>query len=99
VKTGAHPPGTLQRWPLSNASAARTLGGSHEADLETTLALGAALGYEIPAEIALLVAEALDLETVRMQMTPAVAAAVPRAAALAAAWVEFGTLSLPEAEA
>jgi len=98
VRTGERPPGTLLRWPLTHASAARTLGGSHQADLQTTLVLGRALGYPIPDEITVLVAEALDLETVREEMTPAVAAAVPAAASLVATWIETGELPVPTIE-
>lgn len=98
VQTGDHPPGTLLRWPLEHASAARTLGGSHQTDLQTTLVLGRSLGYEMPGEITVLVAEALDLETIREELSPALAAAVPRAVSLVREWVETGTMSLETRE-
>lgn len=92
VQTGAAAPGTLAEWPVERASAGRTLGGSHQTDLLTTLALGRSLGYELPAAITLLVAEAEDLLTVREEMTAAVAASVPIAAEMARRWVETGAL-------
>lgn len=92
VQTGAAEPGTLIEWPVDRASAGRTLGGSHQTDLLTTLALGRSLGYDLPASITLLVAEAEDLLTVREALTPAVAGSVPIAADMARRWVETGAL-------
>src|SRR5512140_324217 len=99
VQTGKHPPGTLLNWPLSRASCGRTLGGSHQTDLSSTIELGRLLGYPLPAEIALLVAEAEDLETIREALSPALELAVPEAALRALSWLrgdcaaakEFGT--------
>ena len=63
-------------------------------DLATTLALGRALGYDLPESITLLVAEAKDLLTVREELSAEVRDAVPRAAALAADWMaETGAFS------
>jgi hydrogenase maturation protease len=98
VQTGAHPPGTLLIWPVSKSSEARTLGGSHQTDLETTLSLGRAIGMLLPETLAVLVAEALDLLTIQEALSPAIAAAVPRAAALVRGWVETGELPLPKIE-
>jgi len=88
VQTGRVPPGTLLEWPLPQSARAWTLGGSHQCDLLTTLALGRSLGFALPEEVALLVAEAADLQTVREELTPEVAAAVPRARALVADWLD-----------
>ncbi len=92
VQTGRAVPGTLIEWPIERASAGRTLGGSHQTDLATTIALGRALGHELPESIRLLVAEAEDLLTVREGLTRDVAAAVPIAAEMARVWVETGAL-------
>ena len=92
VQTGASEPGTLIEWPVERASAGRTLGGSHQTDLLTTLALGRSLGYALPDSISLLVAEAEDLLTVHEGLTPAVAISVPIAAEMARFWVETGAL-------
>jgi hydrogenase maturation protease len=91
VQTGQLPAGTLMEWPLQRAPAARTLGGSHQIDLSTALELGRALGYALPSEISLLVAEAADLLTVREQLTPALAMAVPEAVERVMRWVNAGS--------
>jgi len=88
VRTARVPPGTLLDWPLSGGDRARTLGGSHQCDLLTALALGRALGFELPDEVRLVVAEAEDLETIRESMSPAVAAAARRALALVGEWID-----------
>jgi hydrogenase maturation protease len=95
VQTGSSEPGTLREWPVESASKARTLGGSHQMDLATTLALGRALGQNLPARIDLLVAEAKDLLTVREGLTCEVEAVVPLAAWMARQWVEHGVLPAP----
>jgi hydrogenase maturation protease len=88
VQTGRVPPGTLLEWPLPASAAGRTLGGSHQCDLLTALALGRALGFTLPEEVSLLVAEASDLQTIREELSPEVAASVPRARALVADWLD-----------
>jgi hydrogenase maturation protease len=95
VQTGTLPPGTLRALPIESASAARTLGGSHQMDLATTLALGRALGQNLPSRIDLMVVEAKDLLTVREGLTCEVKAAVPSAAGWAVRWVEDGVLPAP----
>jgi hydrogenase maturation protease len=79
VKTGGNPPGTLSWWPLAGADDGRTLGAGHGLDLATALRFGASLGYAMPRRVALLVAEAGDLETIREGLTREVEAAVPEA--------------------
>ncbi|HVN76535.1 MAG TPA: hydrogenase maturation protease [Thermoanaerobaculaceae bacterium] len=88
VQTGRVPPGTLLDWPLPESARAWTLGGSHQCDLLTALALGRRLGFDVPDDVAVLVAEASDVQSVREELTPEVAAAVPRAQALVAAWLD-----------
>ncbi|MBZ5587119.1 MAG: hydrogenase maturation protease [Acidobacteriia bacterium] len=88
VQTGRVPPGTLLDWPLPASAAGWTLGGSHQCDLLTALALGRALGFSLPEEVSLLVAEVSDLQTIREELSPEVAAAVPRARALVAEWLD-----------
>jgi hydrogenase maturation protease len=93
VQTGARPPGTLLEWPIQASAAGRTLGGSHQADLPATLEFGRRLGYDLPDAITLLVVEAEDLVTLREELTPEVAAAVPRAVSLALEWAGRGKLA------
>jgi hydrogenase maturation protease len=81
VQTGKHPPGTVLELAIDEASTARTLGGSHQMDLATALALGRALGQDLPESITLLVAEAKDLETVHEGLSAEVERAVDRAVA------------------
>jgi hydrogenase maturation protease len=88
VQTGKHAPGTLMDWPLESASAGRTLGGSHQMDLMTTLELGRRVGQYMPRSIRLLVAEAKDLATIHEGLSPELAAAVPQAVARLAEWLE-----------
>ncbi len=88
VRTGEVPAGTVRRWPVEESARAWTLGGSHECDLATALALGRRLGYPLPAELAIVVAEAADLLSIREALTPEVAAAVPRARTLVAEWLD-----------
>jgi hydrogenase maturation protease len=95
VRTGTHAPGTLLSWPLDRASAGRTLGGSHQTDLATTLTLGRSLGVELPEIVEILVAEVKDLETIREGLGPEVADAVPQAVVLVQMWVESGALAAP----
>jgi hydrogenase maturation protease len=95
VQTGAAHPGTLLAWPVERASAGRTLGGSHQTDLLTTLTLGRALKVPLPGSIDLLVVEAEDLLTVREGLTEDVEAAVPRAVEMVRHWVECGRLPAP----
>jgi hydrogenase maturation protease len=90
VQTGQLPAGTLTEWPLVRAPAARTLGGSHQVDLLTALDLGRSIGYTLPSEISLLVAEAEDLLTVREELTPVLAGAVAEAVDRVIRWVDTG---------
>ena len=87
VRTGRAPAGTLFDWPVAASAAAWTLGGSHQCDLQTAISLGRALGFNLPEEVSLLVAEASDLVTIREELSPPVAAAVPLALELVAAWL------------
>ncbi len=87
VQTGRVPAGTVLNWPVRDSARARTLGGSHQCDLTTALELGRLLGYELPAEVSILVVEVADLATIREALTPDVAAAVGQARRLVAEWV------------
>lgn len=88
VSTGARPPGSLSELPVEEASLGRTLGGSHQLDLATALALGHRLGYDLPASVRVLAAEARDLSTIREGLSPELEAAVPRAVEEVLLWVE-----------
>jgi Ni,Fe-hydrogenase maturation factor len=72
----------------SAAAAGRTLGGSHQMDLLTTLELGRRVGQYLPRTIQLLVAEGKDLATIHEGLSPELAAAVPQAVKRVAAWID-----------
>ena len=88
IKTLKHPPGTLLRWPLSEASRTFTLGGSHQVDIDAALSMGRSAGHVLPDAITLLVAEARELLLLRERLSDELAAAVPRAARLAMEWLD-----------
>jgi hydrogenase maturation protease len=88
VQSGRFPPGTLLEWPLEASGQGRCLGGSHQCDLLAALGLGRALGVPMPSSLTLLVAEAGDLLTIREELTPPLAEAVPRAVALVEQWCD-----------
>jgi hydrogenase maturation protease len=96
IQTGEHSPGTVMFWPLSQAFRGRTLGGSHQMDLDTTLRYGRLLGYILPRSITLLVAEAADLLTFGQELTPALRAALPEAIDLVHEWLDGGILNAEE---
>jgi hydrogenase maturation protease len=93
IQTGQYAPGTVMEWPLHAASAGRTLGGSHQMDLQQTISLGRRVGQPMPHTIRLLVAEAKDLKTIHEGLSPELEAAVPAAVERLAAWVEDSHLT------
>ena len=81
IETGDDPPGTVGCRRLSEIPirAATHLDGTHDMPLPVALAAGRALGAEIPAEILVVSIEARRTDVFSTDLTPDVAAAVPRA--------------------
>jgi hydrogenase maturation protease len=86
--TGKHPPGSLRFWGAEERGDPWTLGGSHQMDLATVLELGSRLGFPMPQEIAVLVAEAQEVETIGTELTPALLDAIPSAVRMVQEWTE-----------
>lgn len=84
--TGECAPGSLRFWDPCDARQSWTLGGSHQMDLATTLELGSRLGFPMPREVAVLVAEAREVETIGTDMTRALVDAIPAATRMALRW-------------
>jgi hydrogenase maturation protease len=86
VRTGAHPTGTVHALPLEDLHA--PAGPSpHAIGLPSALSLARASGAPVPSRVWLVLVEVEELEVVGEVMTPAVAAAVPRAVeAVRGAW-------------
>ena len=80
VRTGAHPPGAVHALPLE-ALHAPAGPSPHAVGLPSALALARAAGAPVPARVWLVLVEAAELDEVGEGLTPAVAAAVPRAVA------------------
>lgn len=82
IQTGAHPPGEVHALPLE-ALHAPAGPSPHAVGLPSALALARAAGAPVPSRVWLVLVEAAELDTVGEGLTPAVAAAVPRAVAAA----------------
>ncbi len=78
VRTGAHPPGEVHALPLE-ALHAPAGPSPHAIGLPSALALARAAGAPVPGRVWLVLVEVEDMDTVGEGLTPAVAAAVPRA--------------------
>jgi hydrogenase maturation protease len=81
IETGDDPPGTVGCHPLAGIPirAATHLDGTHDMPLPAALAAGRALGAEIPGDILVVTVEARRTDVFSSDLTPDVAAAVPRA--------------------
>jgi hydrogenase maturation protease len=81
IETGAVPPGTVHCRRLSEIPirAATHLDGTHDTPLSVALEAGRALGAAIPDDILVVSIEAHRTDVFSTDLTPAVAAAVPRA--------------------
>lgn len=80
IVTGATP-GTVHVLNGADVARASHLGPGHDADLPTVLALGEKLaGDQMPQKVFVVAVEAVDVNTVSTQLTPAVEAAVSEAA-------------------
>jgi hydrogenase maturation protease len=84
VQTGAHPPGTVHALPLE-ALHAPAGPSPHAIGLPSALALARAAGAPVPSRVELVLVEVAEMATIEEGLTPAVAAAVPRAVAAARA--------------
>jgi hydrogenase maturation protease len=78
VQTGAHPPGTVHALPLE-ALHAPAGPSPHAIGLPSALSLARASGAPVPSRVELVLVEVAELDTIGESLTPAVAAAVPRA--------------------
>lgn len=80
MKTGTHPPGTVQRMSLDGLhriSPTQHSASAHDTSLVTAWQLGQAAGLALPRDITILAVEVENIEDFSEEMTPAVTAAVP----------------------
>jgi hydrogenase maturation protease len=80
IQTGA-PPGTIHHLAVGDIPTQKSA-SAHDVNLPTALALGRQVGWHLPGNESILLVgiEAEDILTFGENCTPAVAAAVPRAA-------------------
>jgi hydrogenase maturation protease len=78
VQTGAHPVGTVHALPLE-ALHAPAGPSPHAIGLPSALALARASGAPVPSRVELVLVEVAEMDTIGESLTPAVAAAIPRA--------------------
>jgi len=78
VQTGAHAPGTVHALPLE-ALHAPAGPSPHAIGLPSALALARASGAPVPSRVELVLIEVAEMDTIGESLTPAVAAAIPRA--------------------
>ena len=81
VKTGQHPPGEVLSFPFE-ALGTEEGPSPHAAGLPTVIRLGRQSGVPLPSWIHIVAVEVDDMESFVEGLTPAVAAAVPRAVAV-----------------
>jgi hydrogenase maturation protease len=81
VKTGQHPPGTVLSFPFE-ALGTEAGPSPHAVGLPTVMRLGRQSGVPLPSWLHVVAIEVEDMESFVEGLTPAVAAAVPRAAAV-----------------
>ena len=81
VKTGRHPPGEVLSFPF-DALGTEEGPSPHAAGLPTVIRLGRQSGVPLPSWIHIVAVEVDDMESFVEGLTPAVAAAVPRAVAV-----------------
>lgn len=84
---GVDSPGTLRLHSADDLKPTHNLIGSHQITLPVALNLGRQLGYDMPERVDVLGCEAWDLNTLRQQLTPSVADAVPEAVRLIKRWL------------
>ena len=85
IHTGRDPPGTVSRLSLDELSApvAGYSNASHDTSLRTALDVGRVLGAQLPEHVTIIAVETAREFSFSEALTPPVALAVPRAAALA----------------
>jgi len=79
IKTAGGKPGTVYRLSGEQFQGCLHVSSSHDVDLGTALATGRRLGIGLPREIRIVAIEVENVVNFGEEMTPAVAAAVPRA--------------------
>lgn len=79
LAAGGVAPGALVRVPLTDLGPCRTVACAHDTSLPTALQLWREAGAPVPTQITVLGIGAEDLASLAEALTPAVAAAVPRA--------------------
>jgi hydrogenase maturation protease len=87
--TGAAP-GALRDFTLADLVTTKNTVSSHDGDLQTALAAGRLAGLTLPGDVRIVGVEAVDVVTFAERLTPAVACAVPAAAARVQALLEEG---------
>lgn len=86
VRTRTHPPGDVFGLPIE-ALEGEPAASPHHIGLPRILRIGREYGLAVPTHMTVVAIEIADVETVGAGLTPAVAAAVPRAEALVRALV------------
>jgi len=84
ITTGDKPPGAVYRFrleELADPSAGHT-GSAHDTSLQTALQLGRRMGAALPESVTVVAVEAQQVYDFSEALSPAVAAAVPRAVEL-----------------
>lgn len=87
IRTGYVAPGTLHKFTASVFTPSKHLTTSHQISLPTALELGRQLGMDMPEDVDIIAVEAVDLETLSEQLTPAVRAAVDKAVRYVKEWI------------
>lgn len=84
VRTGHGPIGAVSRFALGDLpdQSAGHLSAAHDTSLQTALQVGRAMGARLPARITIVGVEAYNIYEFSEELSPPVAAAVPRAADL-----------------
>lgn len=78
IQTGESEPGAIHPLSADDFRGSRRAASAHDASFATALELGRQLGMAIPKEIVIVGIEAADVDTFGEELTPAVAAAVPK---------------------
>jgi hydrogenase maturation protease len=91
---GRDPPGTVRRFALTDlpALALGHVSSVHDMTIQAALALGQRLGMNLPVQVDVVGVEALRVREFTQELTPSVAAAIPRAASLVLAILRPGRL-------
>jgi len=87
IRTGYAKPGTLHKFAADVFTPSKHLTTSHQISLPTALELGQQLGLDMPEDVDIIAVEAVNLETLSEQLTPAVRAAVDKAVRYVKEWI------------